>query len=77
MAAKNELRKTIPGLESTVEEIKELAEIEKYTPVVILPSLVVDEKLVCVGRFPKKEEIIGWLLEAVSETPDEEGFPGG
>ena len=38
---------------------------EKYTAVMILPSLVVNEKLVCVGRFPKKDEIVGWLQEAV------------
>jgi len=30
-----------------------------------LPSLVVNEKLVCVGRFPKKDETIGWIKEAI------------
>jgi hypothetical protein len=64
-AAQNELRKSLPCLEITVEEVKDLAEIEKYTPVVILPSLVVDEKLVCVGRFPKKDEAISWLQQAM------------
>lgn len=41
---------------------------EKYTAVVILPSLVVNEKLVCVGRFPKKNEIAGWLQQAVEDS---------
>ena len=61
MAAKSELRKIYPELEIAVTEVKELSEMEKYTAVVILPSLVVDEKLVCIGRFPKKEEVISWL----------------
>jgi len=41
---------------------------EKYTAVMILPSLVVNEKKVCVGRFPKKDEVINWLLEAIEES---------
>ncbi len=66
-AVQHELRKTLPDLELVIEEVKELAEIEKYTPVVILPSLVVNDKLVCVGRFPKKDEVITWLLQADKE----------
>jgi hypothetical protein len=69
-AAEHELRKTLPDLELAIEEVKELAEMEKFTPVVILPSLVVNEKLVCVGRFPKKDEVIEWLqLAAKDATP--------
>jgi hypothetical protein len=63
-AATKELQKNIAELEVMVEEIKELTEMERYTPVVILPSLVVNETLVCVGRFPKKEEVVGWLQKA-------------
>lgn len=63
-AAERELRKTLPDLDLAIEEVKSLAEVEKYTPVVILPSLVVNEKLVCVGRFPKKDEVIEWLQQA-------------
>lgn len=65
MTAQNELRKTCPDLEIAITEVKELSEIEKITQVVILPSLVVNEHLVCVGRFPHKDEIIGWLQEAL------------
>ena len=65
MAAQNELRKRRPDFEIDLTEVKELSEMEKYTPVVILPSLVVDEKLVCVGRFPHRGEIISWLHEAL------------
>ena len=65
-AAQNELRKTNPEIEIIVEEVKALEEMEKYTPVVILPSLVVNEKLVCVGRFPKKDKVVNWLRDSVT-----------
>jgi hypothetical protein len=64
-AAYHSLKKTHPDLEIDITEVKELSEIEKITLVVILPSLMVNEKLVCIGRFPKKDEIIGWLQEAL------------
>lgn len=67
MAAQNELQKRIPDIQIEIGEIKELAEIEKITQVVILPSLMVNEKLVCVGRFPHKYEIMVWLQEALKQ----------
>ena len=63
-AAWNDLRKTRPDLELVITQVKTLDEMLTYTQVVILPSLVVNEELVCVGRFPKKEEVIQWLQEA-------------
>ena len=62
--AQKELQKTFPGWKSMWRSSKHWSR-WTYTPVVILPSLVVNEKLVCVGRFPKKDEVIGWLREAV------------
>ncbi|HNT23914.1 MAG TPA: thioredoxin family protein [Anaerolineales bacterium] len=53
-AAWNDLRKTRPDLELVITQVKTLDEMLTYTQVVILPSLVVNEELVCVGRFPKK-----------------------
>jgi hypothetical protein len=69
MAAQAELQKMYPDFAICMTEIKELSEMEKYTAVVILPSLVVNEKLVCVGRFPKKDEVIAWLHDAVDILP--------
>ena len=65
IAAEDELRGIYPDLEISVTEVKALSEMEKYTAAIILPSLVVNEKLVCVGRFPKKDELIDWLKKAV------------
>ncbi len=66
-AAQKEVCNIFPTLVIAIVDVKELTEIEKYTPVVILPSLVVNEKLVCVGRFPKKHEVLVWLMQAVNE----------
>ncbi len=65
LAARNALRKSQPDLNISITEVKNLAEMEEYTNVVIYPSLVINEKLVCIGRFPKKEEVIGWLEQVV------------
>lgn len=64
IAAQQDVRAHHPSLQVKVSEVKQRAEIETYTPVVIYPSLVVNERLVCVGRFPRKEEIVCWLRQA-------------
>ena len=65
IAAQDELTKQHPDLEIALTEIREVSEMLAYTDVLILPSLIVNEKLVCVGRFPKKDEIIHWLQDAI------------
>jgi hypothetical protein len=53
--------------------IREVAEILKYTPVFVFASLVINEKLVCVGRIPKRDEVIDWLRAAIAEmSPSQE-----
>lgn len=47
-----------------IEEFTTSTEIMRYTPVTVYPSLVINERLVCVGRFPKKEEVLSWLRDA-------------
>ncbi len=71
MAAQNELLKTNPDLKIAISEVKELSEMEKYTTVVIYPSLVVNEKLVCVGRFPSKQEVLDWLINSIKNNQEE------
>jgi hypothetical protein len=65
-AACNELRKTHPDFDITISEVKTLEEIEKYTLVLICPSLVINEKVFCTGWFPKKEEIIVWFKQYIN-----------
>lgn len=52
-----------------MQEVTTAREILDYTPVIALPSLVIGEKLVCVGRFPTKDDILGWLENEVQQDP--------
>ncbi len=53
-----------PELEATLVHVQDLQEIEKY-PILFTPSLVVNEKVVCSGRIPEKEEVVKWYREAL------------
>lgn len=72
-AAWNELCKKQPGLALDITEVKTLDEMLAYTQVVILPSLVVNGKLVCVGRFPKKAEVLQWLWDSTKDVAEGTG----
>lgn len=67
LAACSELKKALPDLELSISEVTRLEDMLQFTQVVILPSLMVNGKLVCIGRFPKKDEVIIWLKEAIGE----------
>jgi hypothetical protein len=62
----NSLGKEWPDLGLEIIEVREIPEILKYTPVIAFVSLVIDEKLVCIGRIPKREEMVGWLRNAAA-----------
>lgn len=52
LVAQNDLDQEIPDLEVKIMEVKTSLEMQQYTAVIVYPSLVIDETLVCVGRFP-------------------------
>jgi hypothetical protein len=54
-----------PDFQLAVQEVQSAQEMLQYTPVIAFPSLMIGEKLVCVGRFPSKEEILGWLEDEI------------
>jgi hypothetical protein len=63
-AAQQEILSKYLLLELDIKEVTDPGEIGKYAFVLVLPTLVINEKVVCSGRFPAKEEVTDWLLEA-------------
>ena len=63
-AAVEKLKKERPGLEATIQHVREVEEIMKY-PILATPGLVVNEQLVSAGRIPNPAEIEAWLKKAV------------
>lgn len=61
MQAQNVFERTRPDFSLDMHEVTTAAEMLKFTPVIAFPSLMINEKLVCVGRFPARDEILGWL----------------
>ena len=55
------LKNTTMDIRFTVDQI------EVYTSVLIAPGLVINEKLVYDLWIPSKEQVIGWLREAIHE----------
>jgi Thioredoxin domain len=67
VAAQRDIKNEYPDLKISIKELKDWAHIERYTPVLSAPSLVVNEKLVCVGRFPSRQEVLLWIRNAIVE----------
>lgn len=56
-----------PELEATLQHVTNFNEIMEYD-IVSTPGLVVNEEVVCAGRVPRGEEVVGWLRAALDET---------
>ena len=63
------LQRDYPDIALDFHEITEVPDILKITPVFVYASLMIEDKLVCVGLFPKKEEVMGWLKAAIADKP--------
>ncbi|HOG16204.1 MAG TPA: thioredoxin family protein [Syntrophales bacterium] len=48
------------GVEARIEKVTNVMEIAKFG-VFGTPAVVVDGKVKCVGKIPKKEEVLSWL----------------
>jgi hypothetical protein len=66
--AETVLRSEYPGLEVEIFEIKTEQEIYNYTYVLIAPGLVINERLIYDLWIPSKEQVIGWMREAIVEA---------
>jgi hypothetical protein len=68
LAAQQDLLSNEIKLKMTISELSNASEIGKYAFVLVLPTLVLNEKVVCSGRFPTKEEISQWLRDAIEKN---------
>ena len=65
VAAERELLIEYPALQLKISEVKQASEIGKLARVLVLPTLVINGKLVCSGRYPGRDEVLAWLKEAL------------
>ena len=65
--AETALRSEYPGLEVEIFEVRTEKEICKYTNLLIAPGLVINERLVYDLWIPSKEQVIGWMRDAIGE----------
>lgn len=65
-AACQELLQQYPNLQISFSEVSDVAEIGKVAFVLVLPTLVINGRVVCSGRFPTREEVGGWLQQAIN-----------
>jgi small redox-active disulfide protein 2 len=54
------------GAEATLEYVTDQAEFRKYG-LMMTPGLVINEKLVCAGRVPPKDEVISFIADALQQ----------
>jgi len=55
-----------PHLEMTICEVSDADQIGRYASFLVMPTLVINEKVVCSGRYPTRAEVVNWLLEALN-----------
>ncbi|MBW2108044.1 MAG: TM0996/MTH895 family glutaredoxin-like protein [Deltaproteobacteria bacterium] len=48
------------GVDTQVEKVTDMMEIARYG-VFGTPAVVIDGDVKCVGKVPKKEDVIGWI----------------
>ncbi|MFA5374615.1 MAG: thioredoxin family protein [Dehalococcoidia bacterium] len=54
------------GVDAKVEEVKDITKILEY-PILTTPGLVIDEKVVCSGKIPSKDEVKKYIKEAAKK----------
>jgi hypothetical protein len=68
ITAQRFVSKEYPDQVVMISELKDWIHIEQYTYVLSAPSLVENGQMVCVGRFPSKDEVLGWYKSAIEAS---------
>jgi hypothetical protein len=61
-AACRELQRQSPGVELEIIDVNDSNGIGRYARVLVLPTLAVNEKVVCSGRFTSREDAAPYSL---------------
>lgn len=67
-AVHQEIQGRYPQLQMTITEVNDASQIGRYASVLVMPTLVINENVVCSGRFPTREEVAVWLSEAAHNS---------
>jgi len=67
-AAYQDLIQQYPNLEITIIDVSDSNEIGQSAFTLVMPTLVINGNVVCSGRFPTREEVADWLLQALNKT---------
>jgi hypothetical protein len=65
-AVQQEIQSQYPHIQMSITEEDDAGQIGRYASVLVMPTLVINEKVVCSGRFPSRQEVVGWLREAAN-----------
>ena len=65
-AAVQEFLQRYPSLEIRIIDVSDSTEIGKFAFTLVLPTLIINGKAVCSGRFPSREEVEDWLRQAIN-----------
>jgi Thioredoxin domain len=66
-AVLQELQARDPQLQTAIIEIDDADQIGQYASVLVMPTLVINDRVVSSGRFPSRKEIVDWLHEAARD----------
>jgi hypothetical protein len=67
-AACRDLIQQYPNLKITIIEVSDSTEIGQSAFTLVMPTLIINGKVVCSGRFPTRAEVADWLWQASNKT---------
>ena len=66
-AAYRDLIQEYPNVKITIIDVNESTEIGQSAFTLVMPTLVINGKVVCSGHFPTRKEVMDWLWESLNK----------